>query len=246
VALPEFHSPFIAHRGASANAPENTLTAIRLAHDEGAAWVEFDVKLTEDGVPILMHDDTLSRTTDGKGPVAAATWADIQKLDAGGWFDARFKGEHVPHLADALHLVLDCSLQLNLEIKSCPGRAKVTAMVALIEAAKIWPHDRPPPLISSFDEEALTTAAQLHPEWPRSFAFEDWREDWREAAMRAGAKALTVDADLLTPERLPVLAQSGLNILAFTVNDPARARGLLSQGVSAVFCDNPQDMIARF
>jgi len=245
VALPEFRPPLIAHRGASASAPENTLAAIRLAREEGATWTEFDVKLTEDGVPILMHDDTLDRTTRGNGPVATAPWVYIQTLDAGGWFDKKFKNERVPHLAEALRCVLDCGLQLNLEIKPCPGRAQATAMVGLIETAKLWPHDKPPPLISSFDEEALATAAQLHPSWPRSLAFEEWREDWREVAARLGAKALTIDASLLMSERLPILAKSGLAILAFTVNDPTRAKELLSQGVSAVFCDNPKDMIRQ-
>jgi glycerophosphoryl diester phosphodiesterase len=239
-----FHPPLLAHRGASADAPENTLASIRLAREQGAAWVEFDVKLTHDGVPILMHDDTLERTTDGKGNVADTIWADIQKCDAGSWFNAHFKGEKVPHLADAVRAVLDCGLHLNLEIKPCPGRAKATAMVALIETAKLWPHDRPPPLISSFDEEALATAAQLHPEWPRSLACEEWRENWPNVARRFGASALTIDVNLLTPVRLSQLVQSGLAILPYTVNDAARAKELMAQGVTAVFCDAPGRMVA--
>jgi len=240
---PRFLPPAIAHRGASAIAPENTLAALRLAHAAGAPWVEFDAKLTRDGVPILMHDDTLNRTTDGEGKVADINWLDIQKLDAGSWFASRFRGERVPLLAEALEVVLEQNMRLNLEIKPCPGRAKATAMVTMIETAKLWPDDRPPPLISSFDEEALSIAAQLQPHWPRSFAFEDWRDDWRDVATRVNAEALTVDADLLTREHMHVLAQSGLAILAFTVNDPQRAKELLGEGVSAVFCNNPKAMI---
>src|SRR5580658_7344129 len=97
-----FHPPVIAHRGASAQAPENTMAAFRLATESGAKWVEFDVHLTQDGVPVIMHDDTLDRTTDGKGKIADASWADVQKLDAGSWFDKRFKGERVPHLDEVL------------------------------------------------------------------------------------------------------------------------------------------------
>src|SRR4051812_26195793 len=91
-----FIPPLIAHRGASSEAPENTLAALKLARGRGANWVEVDVKLTQDGVPILMHDDTLERTTDGTGKVADTSWATIQTLDAGSWFDKKFRGERVP------------------------------------------------------------------------------------------------------------------------------------------------------
>jgi glycerophosphoryl diester phosphodiesterase len=244
MSLPRFLPPVIAHRGASALAPENTLSALRLAHASGARWVEFDVKLTRDGMPILMHDDTLNRTTDGKGGVADIKWADMQKLDAGGWFKPHFAGEPVPYLGEALRVVLESDMQLNLEIKPCPGRAQATAMVAIFETSKIWPEDRPPPLISSFDEEALSIAAQLQPHWPRSFAFEKWRSDWREAAAAAKAQALTVDADLLTREHMPELVSCGLAILPYTVDDAKRAKQLIADGASAVFCNDPKAMIA--
>jgi glycerophosphoryl diester phosphodiesterase len=92
----------IAHRGAKANAPENTLVAFKRAYDEGARWVEFDVKLTADGHPVLIHDEMLERTTDGRGEVRTKTLAEIQALDAGSWFAKAFAGERVPTLAEAL------------------------------------------------------------------------------------------------------------------------------------------------
>ncbi|HUY68875.1 MAG TPA: glycerophosphodiester phosphodiesterase family protein [Alphaproteobacteria bacterium] len=239
-----FHPPFIAHRGARAAAPENTLASIRRACAEGAMWVEFDVKLTQDGVPILMHDDTLERTTNGAGRVAETDWVQIETLDGGGAFGEAFKGEKVPRLADALRCALECGLRPNIEIKPCKGRAKATAMVALMTAALVWPQEQPPPLVSSFDEETLAIAAQLQPHWPRSFAFEEWRDDWHKAASFIGAEALTVDETLLTPERLRILTQADYALLAFTVNDPKRMRDLLRQGVTAVFCDNPGALIA--
>lgn len=242
--ISRFLSPVIAHRGASAIAPENTLAAFRLAHEAGALWVEFDVKLTRDGVPILMHDDTLDRTTDGTGKVADRDWAEIQKLDAGSWFDARFRGERVPHLADALQCILETGMRPMIEIKPGPGRARATAMIALIEAAKLWPHAHPSPLVLSFDREALATAAQIQPHWPRALSFDRWHKDWREMAAEVQAEAIVIDIDLLTPEHMHVLAQSGLTILAYTVDDPVPAKRLLSEGVSAIFCDNPQAMIA--
>lgn len=239
-----FPSPVIAHRGASAEAPENTMAALKKAQEAGAQWIEFDVKLSQDGTPILMHDDTLERTTDGTGYVADTDWDDIQKLDAGGWFHERFWGQAVPTMAEALAFILENNLRVNLEIKPCRGRTRATAMVTLIEAVKIWQNDTVPPLISSFDEEALAISAQLQPSWPRSFAFEDWRGDWHEAARRVDAEALTVDEKLLSGEYLRALVKSNLHVLAYTVNDPARARGLLNEGVSAIFCDDPKAMLA--
>src|ERR1700753_901417 len=115
--IPPILPPVIAHRGISLEAPENTLAALKLAAKSGAQWVEFDVKLTRDGVPILMHDETLDRTTDGSGKVADTDWADIQKLDAGSKFDGRFRGEKIPHLAEALRCMLDAGLRPMIELK---------------------------------------------------------------------------------------------------------------------------------
>ncbi|HET6220602.1 MAG TPA: glycerophosphodiester phosphodiesterase family protein, partial [Dongiaceae bacterium] len=101
----------IGHRGAAAYAPENTLEGLREAARRGAGWVEFDAKLTGDGVVVLMHDDTLDRTTDGTGPVAETSYAEISHLDAGAWFGPAWRGARVPTLADALALLVELDLQ---------------------------------------------------------------------------------------------------------------------------------------
>src|SRR5882672_3455210 len=117
-----FRPPVIAHRGARASAPENTMAAFRRAYEDGAKWIEVDIKLTHDGIPIIMHDDTLDRTTDGKGPVADMLWDDMQKLEAGNWFGPGFAGERVPRLSEVLHFVLEHNMRINMELKPCPGR----------------------------------------------------------------------------------------------------------------------------
>ncbi|MDR3451033.1 MAG: glycerophosphodiester phosphodiesterase [Alphaproteobacteria bacterium] len=239
----DFHPPVIAHRGARNRAPENTLAAFEAARADGVLWIETDVKLTSDGVPILMHDETLDRTTNMRGLVADTMWADMQTCDAGGWFNASFAGERIPTLADALAFSRATGMRFNFELKPCPGRARATAMVALIEAAKLWPESAPPPLISSFDIEALTIAAQLHPGWPRGLLLEEWRDDWREIATRTNATSLHLNAESLTPERLVTLRETHVSTLAYTVNDPARARDLLNAGVCAVFTDNPAEIL---
>lgn len=239
-----FHPPVIAHRGARASAPENTIAALRRAQEEGAPWIEVDVKLTRDGVPILMHDDTLDRTTSGKGPVAEMDWADIQALDAGSWFSPAFAGERVPHLSEALKCALDRRLRVNLEIKPCAGRARVTTMVMLMEAAKIWPQDRPLPLISSMDIEALCIASQFMPHWPRGLLLDEWRDDWRDIVQKVEASTLNINSNILSKERMRQLSMAELPVLAYTVNEPGAAKELFRSGVVAVFSDNPRDMIA--
>ena len=117
----------IGHRGAAAFAPENTLESIRTAAEIGAKWVELDVKLTKDSIPIIFHDDTLERTTSGYGPVAEASWNDIKELEAGMWFSEGFTNVSVPTLEDALEEILKLKLGVNLEIKPCPGHEVETA-----------------------------------------------------------------------------------------------------------------------
>ena len=238
-----FIPPVIAHRGSRCRAPENTMAAFMAAREDGALWIETDVKLTSDGMPILFHDEAFDRTSNGDGLVADKTWSEIQQLDAGSWFGASFTGTRVTAMAELLAFAVATGMRLNLEMKPCPGRAKPTVMVSLIEAAKLWPEELPPPLISSFDVDALIMAAQLQPDWPRGLLLDEWHDDWADLALITQASTLNFNADLLTPERMAVLRSAQKPILAYTVNDPARARALLQMGVTAVFSDNPAEII---
>jgi glycerophosphoryl diester phosphodiesterase len=234
-----FNSPVIAHRGSSALAPENTMASFRRAYEDGITWVETDVKLTHEGIPILMHDDTLDRTTSGHGAVADYSWNDISKLDAGSWFNDAFCQEPVPQLAPFLRSISEWGMRVNLELKPCPGRARATAMVTLIELSKVWPEDAPPPLVSSFDIESLIVAANLHPECPRGFLMDEWHNDWTSLAHDIDPRSVHVDHTVLTRDRVQQIVQNGKIALAYTVNNPNRAKDLLSWGVTAVFSDNP-------
>lgn len=220
------------------------MAAFVAARKAGAQWIETDVKITADGVPVLFHDDRLERTTNGQGTVADTNWDEMRQLDAGAWFGAEHAGARVPTLAELLIFARESGVRLNLELKPCQGRAQATVMVALIEAANLWPENLPPPLLSSFDIDALLVAAQLRPDWPRGLLLSDWPDNWRETAARAGVSSLHVDAALLTPERIEMLRQTGLPLLSFTVNDPAKARQLLQDGVRAVFSDDPGSCIS--
>ena len=234
----DFLPPVIARRGSPLRAPENTLESFIAARQDGAIWIETDVKLTADGIPVLIHDDTLDRTTSGHGAVADMTWAEMQTLDAGSWFNSAFSKTRVLPLAELLAFSYTSGMRLIMELRPSPGRTQATAMVTLIEASKLWPEEAPPPLISSFDIDALMIAAQLHPDWPRGLLLNEWRSDWAELAVLTQASTVSVNEALLTPERLALFNRAPVSVLAYTVNDPARAKELLRNGVSAVYSDN--------
>jgi glycerophosphoryl diester phosphodiesterase len=236
--------PVIGHRGAQAHAPENTLAGLRTAHDHGAAWVEVDVKLTRDGVPILMHDDDIGRTTDGIGPVAALTLGDIRRLDAGSRFSAAFAGEKVPTLEEALALILDLGLGVNLEIKPCSGREAETAQVALDLARRLWPAGRPLPLVSSFEMPSLEAARDTVPDWPRGLLIDRRPADWRARADHIGAATLNVNARREDATSIAAYRETGRPVLVYTVNDGRRARALFAAGVTSVFSDKPREILA--
>src|SRR3954470_20329365 len=169
----------IGHRGAKATAPENTLAGIRQAHREGASWVEFDVKLTADGVAILMHDEALDRTTSGKGAVRAASLADIRRLDAGIRFGASWTGEKVPTLVEALQLLAELGMGFNLEVKPCPGREVDTARAAVADVEACWPATRPAPLYSSFKAAALQAVRDAAPAAALAYLADKLQTGWR-------------------------------------------------------------------
>ena len=244
--MPDFPPPppVIGHRGAASHAPENTLAGIRKAAALGIAMVEFDAKLTADGVPVLVHDDRLDRTTSGSGPSRDASLATIRTLDAGGWFDPAFAGEPVPTLAEALELCVSLGLAVNLEIKPCKGRERETAEASLAVAREIWPADRPPPLVSSFARESMETALAVAPDWPRGFLFDRRPSDFEAAVAALTPATLNTSHKRLTEKTVTALKATGLPLLAYTVNDPDRARALFAMGVDGVFSDAPDAILA--
>ncbi len=233
-----FQTPrLIGHRGARMTAPENTLSGIRQAHVEGATWVEFDVKLTADGVPVLIHDETVDRTTDGSGAVADMSLARIKQLDAGTPFDAAFAGERVPTLVDALALMASLGMGFNLEVKPCPGRERETALVALDTVRKHW--TGPTPIFSSFKAASLAAVRDAGPEMPRGYLAEALGPDWLAEARTLGCRFAHPGHRHLTREQVAAAKAAGFPVLAWTVNDAARGRELLSWGVDSLITDCP-------
>lgn len=235
----------IGHRGAAASAPENTLASIRQAHAEGASWVEFDVKITADGVPILMHDDRLGRTTDGRGKVAKTLSEDLQKLDAGGWFGTTFVGERVPTLEAALELCADLGLGINVELKPSPGRAEATAKATVAAVDQIWPDNLPAPLFSSFDRPSLSTIRAIKPDARLGFLCTRVPRNWFDAMTKLGCCTLHVSNHWIRQKHIDAAATRDVPVLVYTVNDPARAKKLIDAGVTSVFTDQVQAVAER-
>jgi len=234
----------IGHRGAAGHAPENTLAGIRRARSLGVGWVEFDTKLTADGRCILFHDETLDRTTDGAGRVAASTAAEIERLDAGSWFGAEFAGERVPGLAQALAVVIELGLRPDIEIKSCPGRETETARAVIAEVRAAWPPGAPAPLITSFKPECVAVARDAAPDWPRGILYFDLPSDWRAETERLDCRVLGCLHSRLSRGNVAEAARRGLATLAFTINDPAQAAAVRNWGVDTIVSDYPDRLRA--
>ncbi|MCK5285287.1 MAG: glycerophosphoryl diester phosphodiesterase [Alphaproteobacteria bacterium] len=229
----------IGHRGVAAYAPENTLESIHMAADMEIKWVKLDVKITKDQIPIIFHDDTLERTTSSSGNISDITYEDLQQLDAGSWFGDSFIGVSVPTLEEAIEVLIDRNLGLNLEINPSPGHEKETAEIALDILSQYWDeHEKL--LISSFSHVSLETAIEMAEDWHRGLCLpSQWPENWAELADYLKVSAINVNGNDVTQEQIQSIININLPILAYTINDPKRAHILQSWGVNGIFSDSP-------
>ena len=221
---------WIAHRGGGSLAPENTLVGIRMAARLGYRAVEFDVMLSADGTPLLIHDETLERTTNGAGQVCDTPDAVLFSLDAG-------NGERLPRFAEAAALCRELGLLANVEIKPATGHEVATAEVVARLTAELWRGADVQPLLSSFSLAALEVARDLAPEIRRGVLFEQPPANWRAELRRLGAVSLHCDADLLDDEVLAEARAYDIPVLCYTVNSEKQAKMLFARGVSALFTD---------
>ncbi len=234
----------IGHRGAAAYAPENTLEAIHTAADMGVEWVELDVKLTKDQIPVLFHDETLERTTQASGNVADFTLADLQQLEVGSWFSGSFAGIQIPTLEEALDVILARDLGFNMEIKPCPGREVETAEAALDLLSHVW-EDRSRLLISSKSQVSLETSFDMVENWYRGLVLTDeWPENLAEVIQYLELSALSINGQLFTDQQQDIAADLNIPLLAYTINDPALARDLMVRGIKTFFTDEPDTIDA--
>jgi glycerophosphoryl diester phosphodiesterase len=234
----------IGHRGAAASAPENTLAGFRRAQALGAAWVEFDVRLSGDGRCIVLHDDTIDRTTDGSGLAAAMTLNELAAFDAGAWFAPDFAGETIPTFEETIDLLAELGLGANVEIKPQRGAEAETAEAVCRVLQANWPSRLPAPLVSSFAEPALAVAQRVAPDLARGLLLSRVGDDWRGLAAAIDARTIHCDHARLTQKRAKEIRAAGYPLLAYTVNHAGRARELFGWGVCAVFSDAPDAVAA--
>jgi glycerophosphoryl diester phosphodiesterase len=236
----------LAHRGGGRHAPENTLAAIRLGHSFGYRSAEFDVKLSRDGIAFLLHDDTLERTSNGKGDAGSCEWPLLAQLDAGLWHSEAFRGEPLARFDEAVKLLRSLGMSANVEIKPSPGRDEETGAIVAALAAELWKGAKVAPLLSSFSYVAIEAAQRMAPELPRGWLTDDLKpEDWL-AIERLGAVSLHTNQKKLQRADVTKLHDLGVRVLAYTVNDVSRAEELFSWGVDGLFTDNLEEFARRF
>jgi glycerophosphoryl diester phosphodiesterase len=228
---------WVAHRGAGKLAPENTLAAFRVGASHGYRAFECDVKLSADGVPFLLHDSTLQRTTSGHGLAAALTWNELARLDAGAWHSPAFAGEPLPRFDAVARFCLRRGDALNVEIKPSPGAERETGRVVAGMAATLWAGSPTLPLLSSFQPASLEGARDAAPHLPRALLLDALRERWLEEALALGCAAVVTQHALIDAGVLGRIHAAGLRGLVYTVNDPADAQRLIALGIDGLITD---------
>lgn len=236
----------IAHRGLSARAPENTLVAVRAAQAAGCSWVELDVQLLGDGTPVIWHDATVKRCSDGRARLADLDLPGARRLDVGGWFGDEFRGERMATLSEMLALIDALGLGLNLELKVNRGRSPA----ALVEAALPAALDALPPerlIVSSFNAEALACTRDMSPAARLALGvlFEGIPDDWRQSCETLEAFSVHVDWKRLSRRAARAVHEAGYPLLCYTANDPAAFAHQWDWGVTSAISDDPTRFVGH-
>ena len=232
----------LAHRGGGSLAPENTLAAIQCGLSYGYRAVEFDVMLSQDGVPVLMHDPLFGRTVCGEGGVATTLAADLLGMDAGVWYSGLFTGELVPSYEQVVRYCQENAIWMNVEIKPVPGYEKETGRVVARLTQSLQVAGKPSPLFSSFSFDALQSAQMQAPEIARGYLLDHIENDWLSSLQTLDAVALHTNHRHLNLALAQQVKHAGYGLFCYTVNTPQRAAELRRWGVDA-FCTDRIDLI---
>ncbi|AIL32600.1 membrane protein [Basilea psittacipulmonis DSM 24701] len=227
----------IAHRGAGKFAPENTLAAMRCGADHGFEMFEFDAKLSKDNHVVLLHDDDVDRTSNGKGKAAQKTYLELLSLDFGSWHSAYYAGESIPSLASIASYTIENGLYCNVEIKPCPGREEETGTLVARAVKTLWKDADLPVLLSSFEEKTLRAAQAEAPEIARAYLCEALPENYMQVFKELGCVAVNLDDKIVTKPLIDEFHQENIRVCVWTVNDYRRAKELFSWGCDAIITD---------
>ena len=233
-----------AHRGARRVAPENTLPAFAAALAMGADGIELDVHVTRDGQLVVIHDFHVDKTTDGQGPIANMTAAEVAQLDAGSHFSPDFAGTRVPTLEEVLDLV-DNRCRINIEIKSMDiyARDASDAVAALIQRRSLYEQV----IVSSFNPITLIKMRQLDPAIALGMLYDDempaiFRSVWAGPPIQPEAQH--PDHQLIDADYMSWTRNLGVQVNTWTVNEPDEARRLAGLEVTTLITDVPDVLIA--
>jgi glycerophosphoryl diester phosphodiesterase len=236
--------PVVGHRGAAARAPENSLAGFRTAKALGVACVEFDVRLTGDGVAVLFHDESLGRNSDGRGRIRQTDLATLRRHDIGAWFGPDYTGERIPTLAEALALFHELDLAFDLEMKAGRGDAELLAERVAEALAEGWPASAPSPLVSSFERAALDAVARFAPGIARGYLVGALPRRWQAEAAALEARVVIMDQRHAGPGQIEAVKSAGYPLALYTVNDPVAAKAFFAKGVDSVTSDAPDAILA--
>ena len=225
------------HRGDRASAPENTIAALENAIASDMEFVETDVQLTKDGVPVLMHDDTIDRTTNGAGPVSALSWKSLKKLDAGSWYSKKYKNTRVPSLNQYLEVLAPSDKKLLLELKGFWDDDEVQVVVDLIRDHGLENRVT----LASFDFTTIMNIEKVGPSFPRVIIMRMMPADPVGLANHFGAIAILTSPDSLAadPSAVERMHDAGLGVLLYTLNSEERWSEAIALGVDGIITDKP-------
>jgi glycerophosphoryl diester phosphodiesterase len=232
---------FIGHRGYAAKYPENTLAGFRAAAEAGLGMVELDVRLSRDRQLVVIHDADLVRLTGMSRRVEETTWAELQTVDAGAWFDPAFSGERIPTLAQVF-AVLPTQMRVNVEIK--PGTHESDDPADGIERQVLAVigrfSDHRQPLISSFNPAILSRVRELAPHQPLAVLSDTQRQpDDMDLCQAIAAVSWHPHHSLISAQRVAEAHKRGLKVYPFTINTIADFRRVKAAGVDGIFSDDP-------
>lgn len=226
----------IAHRGAAALAPENTLASMRLAIEQGADFIETDLQLTADGVPVLMHDPEIDRTTNGAGAVASHTLEQLRALDAGGWYGAEFAGEPVPTLEEFVALLRPAPTRAFVELKAEWPTASVIAAIELLRSEHLTNRV----VLASFERTTLEDVRVFGPEFATVLLTRDLEPETIDYAIDLQASAVCARDSLIAENAhvVSALHDAGIGTIAYTLNEPAQWELAAGLGVDYFVTDD--------
>jgi glycerophosphoryl diester phosphodiesterase len=228
---------WIAHRGAGKLAPENTLAAFRVGASFGYRAFECDAKLSADGVPFLLHDATLERTTSGHGSAGDRPWSELARIDAGAWHSRTYAGEPMASLELVARYVQRNGFALNVEIKPTPGTERATGEAVALACERWWHGQSTPLLFSSFRPDALQAAKAAAPAIARALLVDTPRADAFDTACALGCAAVVTNFAMMDAALVGQLHGAGMRALCYTVNEETEARRLLSLGIDGIITD---------